>query len=84
METSDHLTTIYTTAKQYHIYKTLKTVLGEINSNQIIQINRKNCVNIAHIINEKRNYIVLDNNKTLKVGKSFKEESNRIFNEYIG
>lgn len=84
LETSDHLTTIYTTAKQYHIYKTLKTVLGEINSNQIIQINRKNCVNIAHIINEKRNYIVLDNNKTLKVGKSFKEESNRIFNEYIG
>ncbi len=83
LETSDHLTTIYTNTKQYHIYKTLKTVFEEINSNQIIQVSRKNCVNITHIINVQKNYIELDNNEILKIGKSFKKEFNNIFNEYI-
>lgn len=82
LETSDHLTTIYTNNKQYHVYKTLKTVQNEINSRQIIQINRKNCVNVLHIVDEQKNYIKLDNDIILKIGKPFKNEFLSILKEY--
>lgn len=82
LETSDHLTTIYTDNKQYHVYKTLKTVQNEINSRQIIQINRKNCVNVLHIVDEQKNYIKLDNDIILKIGKPFKNEFLSTLKEY--
>ena len=46
--------------------------MNEINSDDFIQINRNNSVNIKHIKQYKKNAILLDNNQTLKIGITFK------------
>ncbi|MFQ9072577.1 MAG: LytTR family transcriptional regulator DNA-binding domain-containing protein [Faecalibacillus faecis] len=58
--------------KSFYIYKTIKELLNEIDSKNIVQINRKNCVNINHIISENKTTIKLDNGLILKVGKMYK------------
>lgn len=73
LETNDHLTTIYTTTKQYHVYKTLKDTLSEINSKYLIQISRKNSVNMMHIINTRKNIVMLDNDIEIKIGNTYKK-----------
>ena len=57
----------------FYIYKTIKELLNEIDSKNIVQINRKNCVNINHIISENKTTIKLDNGLILKVGKMYKK-----------
>lgn len=80
-ETNDHLTTIYTTYKQYHIYKSLKSLLTEINSWLIIQVNRKQCVNIDYITDIKYNFLTLNNQIKIKIGKIFKINLNNRIND---
>ena len=65
--------TIVTKEKSFYVYKTIKELLSEIDSNKIVQINRKNCVNINHIISENKTTIKLDNGVILKVGKMYKK-----------
>ena len=52
-ETNDHLSTIFTNSKQYHIYIPFKELLIELHSPLILQSNRNQCVNISHVIQEK-------------------------------
>lgn len=73
VEVNDHLLTIVTKEKSFYVYKTIKELLSEIDSNKIVQINRKNCVNINHIISENKTTIKLDNGAILKVGKMYKK-----------
>ena len=73
VEVNDHLLTIVTKEKSFYIYKTIKELLNEIDSKNIVQINRKNCVNINHIISENKTTIKLDNGLILKVGKMYKK-----------
>ena len=82
-EINDHLITIYTNSKQYHLYKSLKKLLDEINSTLIIQVNRKQCVNLTHITNKKRNDIFLDNSIKIKIGSKFKNNFDNILAQYI-
>lgn len=49
LEVNNHLTSLVTKFKAYHFYKPLKEIMNEINSDDFIQINRKNSVNIKHI-----------------------------------
>ena len=72
LEVDNHLTSLVTRAKAYHLYKPLKEIMNEINSDDFIQISRKNSVNIKHIKQYKKNAILLDNNQTLKIGIAFK------------
>lgn len=72
LEVNNHLTSLVTKFKAYHFYKPLKEIMNEINSDDFIQINRKNSVNIKHIKQYKKNAILLDNNQTLKIGIAFK------------
>lgn len=83
LETSDHLTTIYTNLNQYHIYKSLKDIQEEIHSQNLIQINRKTIINILHISFDKKNTVTLDNKKTFKIGRTFKKNFNDAFNTFI-
>ena len=59
IETHEHLTTIYTKEKNYHLYKPLKEILEEIDSKKIVQINKNTCVNTRYItrINQLEIYI---------------------------
>ena len=72
LEVDNHLTSLVTKFKAYHLYKPLKEIMNEINSDDFIQINRNNSVNIKHIKQYKKNAILLDNNQTLKIGIAFK------------
>ena len=83
LETSDHLTTIYTNLNQYHIYKSLKDIQEEIHSQNLIQINRKTIINILHISFDKKNTVTLDNKKTFKIGRTFKKNFNDAFSTFI-
>lgn len=83
LETSDHLTTIYTNLNQYHIYKSLKDIQEEIHSPNLIQISRKTIINILHISFDKKNTVTLDNKKTFKIGRTFKKNFNDAFNTFI-
>ena len=71
-ETNDHLTTIFTNSKQYHLYTPLKKLMNLLNSPNIIQANRNQCINVAHVIQEKGNYLILDNSYKIKIGKNIK------------
>lgn len=72
LEVDNHLTSLVTRAKVYHLYKPLKEIMSEIKSDDFIQISRKNSVNIKHIKQYKKNAILLDNNQILKIGIAFK------------
>lgn len=72
LEVDNHLTSLVTKSKSYYLYKSLKEIMNAINSNDFIQISRKNCVNINHIKQYKKNAILLDNNQALKIGIAFK------------
>lgn len=71
-ETNDHLTTIFTNSKQYHLYTPLKKLMNLLNSPNIIQASRNQCINVAHVIQEKGNYLILDNSYKIKIGKNIK------------
>lgn len=72
IETHEHLTTIYTKEKNYHLYKPLKEILEEINSKQIVQINKNTCVNTRYItrINQLEIYL---NKELFKLSYNFKK-----------
>ena len=72
-ETNDHLTTIFTNSKQYHLYTPLKKLMNLLNSPNIIQASRNQCINVAHVIQEKGNYLILDNSYKIKIGKKYKD-----------
>lgn len=72
IKTTDHLTSIYTKTKHYHIYKTLKEVIADINYERIIQISKNCCVNLLNISNIKGNNITTINNIILKIGRTYK------------
>lgn len=82
-ETNDHLSTIFTNSKQYHIYIPLKELLIELHSPLILQSNRNQCVNISHVIQEKRNHLILDNDFKIKIGKKYKKDVLNCLNDYL-
>ena len=82
-EINDHLITIYTNSKHYHLYKPMKKLLNEINSPLIVQVNRKQCINLSHITSKKRNSIYLDNSIKIKIGSKFKDSFNDVLTQYI-
>lgn len=71
IHTHEHLTTIYTKEKNYHLYKPLKVILKEIGSKQIVQINKNTCINIRYITNINQLDIYL-NQKIFKLGYKYK------------
>lgn len=81
-EINDHLTTIYTSSKKYYLYKSLKELMSELNSSAIIQINRKQCINLSHITKEKKNILYLDNMFEVKIGNKFKNNYNNKIQQY--
>lgn len=82
-ETNDHLTTIFTNSKQYHLYTPLKKLMNLLNSPNIIQANRNQCINVAHVIQEKGNYLILDNSYKIKIGKKHKDNLKYTLNNYL-
>ena len=72
LEVDNHLTSLVTRAKVYHLYKPLKEIMSEIKSDDFYTNKQKNSVNIKHIKQYKKNAILLDNNQTLKIGIAFK------------
>lgn len=82
-ETNDHLTTIFTNSKQYHLYTPLKKLMNLLNSPNIIQANRNQCINVAHVIQEKGNYLILDNSYKIKIGKKYKDNLKYTLNNYL-
>lgn len=82
-EINDHLITIYTDSKHYHLYKPMKKLLDEINSPLIVQVNRKQCINLSHIASKKRNSIFLDNSIKVKIGSRFKDSFHDVLAQYI-
>lgn len=82
-ETNDHLTTIFTNSKQYHLYTPLKKLMNLLNSPNIIQANRNQCINVAHVIQEKGNYLILDNSYKTKIGKKYKDNLKYTLNNYL-
>lgn len=82
-ETNDHLTTIFTNSKQYHLYTPLKKLMNLLNSPNIIQANRNQCINVAHVIQEKGNYLILDNSYKIKIGKNYKDNLKYTLNNYL-
>ena len=44
-----------------------------LNSPNIIQASRNQCINVAHVIQEKSNYLILDNSYKIKIGKKYKD-----------
>lgn len=83
LETNDHLTTIHTTNKQYHIYKPLKDLINDINSSLLVQVNRKECINLMHVIQQKKNMIFLENNVPIKLGKTYRSSFEKRFFTFI-
>ena len=75
IETHERLTTIYTKEKNYHFYKPLKDILQEIDSKQIVQINKNTCVNTRYItrINQLDIYL---NQKIFKLSYKYKNHFN--------
>ncbi len=49
IETHDHLSTIHTKKKNYHLYKPLRIIQKEMLSKQIVQINKNTCINTRYI-----------------------------------
>ena len=82
-ETNDHLTTIFTNSKQYHLYTPLKKLMNLLNSPNIIQANRNQCINVAYVIQEKGNYLILDNSYKIKIGKKYKDNLKYTLNNYL-
>lgn len=82
-ETNDHLTTIFTNSKQYNLYTPLKKLMNLLNSPNIIQANRNQCINVAHVIQEKGNYLILDNSYKIKIGKKYKDNLKYTLNNYL-
>jgi len=82
-EINDHLITIYTNSKQYYLYKPLKQLINEIHSPLIIQVNRKQCINLSHITNKKRNTLILDNSTKIKIGNKYKDNLKSKLSQYI-
>lgn len=82
-ETNDHLTTIFTNSKQYHLYTPLKKLMNLLNSPNIIQANRNQCINVAHVIQEKGNYLILDNSYKIKIGKKYKDNLKYTLNNHL-
>lgn len=82
-ETNDHLTTIFTNSKQYHLYAPLKKLMNLLNSPNIIQANRNQCINVVHVIQEKGNYLILDNSYKIKIGKKYKDNLKYTLNNYL-
>ncbi|MFR1688166.1 MAG: LytR/AlgR family response regulator transcription factor [Massilimicrobiota timonensis] len=82
-ETNDHLTTIYTQSKQFHIYKSLKLILSEIDDDHIVQVNKKQCVNIINVVNNDKNKIMMDDGTLIKIGNKYKNEFYHRLDKYI-
>ena len=72
IHTHEHLTTIYTKEKNYHLYKPLKVVLTEICSKQIVQINKNTCINTRHITRINNLDIFVDT-KLFKLSYNYKK-----------
>ena len=72
-KTYDSLAELYgDTANSSGFAAAVKEIMNEINSDDFIQISRKNSVNIKHIKQYKKGAILLDNNQILKIGIAFK------------
>lgn len=71
IETHDHLSTIHTKKKNYHLYKPLKIILEEIPSTQIVQINKSTCIN-SHYINKIHHRDIYLGHHIFKLGQVYK------------
>lgn len=71
IETHDHLSTIHTKEKNYHLYKPLRVIIGEIHSKQIIQVNKNTCINRRYI-NKIHHHDIYMGNHIFKLGKIYK------------
>ena len=49
IEAHDHLSTIHTKKRNYHLYKPLRIIQEEMLSKQIVQINKSTCINTRYI-----------------------------------
>lgn len=83
IEINDHLSTIYTNSNKFHLYKSLIDLLNEINSPLIVQVNRKQCINISHITKQNRNNLYLDNLIQVKIGNKYRNEFEEKLNNYL-
>lgn len=83
LETDDHLTTIYTNYKNYHIYKSMKQAMTELNCPEIVQINKNQCINLSHLVMQKKDDLFLDNEMSFKLSKRFKPSFEKDLNQYL-
>lgn len=71
----DHLCTIKTINNEIHAWKSLKSILKELDSNKFVQINKSTVINIEHIIQTNSNTIILSNHQTFKLSDHYKNKS---------
>lgn len=77
LECNDHMTTIYTTHETYDFYKSLKEMMSQHEFKEykkIIQIHKKHCANLLHIIDIKKDHIHFMNDQILKIGRKYKDD----------
>ena len=71
IETHDHLSTIHTKKKNYHLYKPLRIIQEEMHSKQIVQINKSTCIN-SRYINKINHHDIYMGNHIFKLGQIYK------------
>lgn len=84
LETTDHVTTLYTKDDQkFYFYKTLQQIEESINSNDLCRIQKKYCVNMKNIMLIDGNNVEMVNGTILSIGRAYKNRFLDVYNKYI-
>lgn len=73
IKTNDHLTTLHTKERNYHVYKSLKSIQEEIHSSNIIRVNKNTCINMLYLTEFKANSIILNHSYLFKLSSTYKQ-----------
>lgn len=83
IEAQGHYLKIHTINDEYKQKKKLSDIKQQIIYKNFVQIHRSYLINMDYIYKILNNYVILINKKEINIGKKYKNEFKKIFQEYL-
>ena len=83
LEASNHATLLHTIYGDYYDNRSLKDFLSDLNSADFSQIHKAFAINMDYLLNYSSNSILLVGNIDLTIGRAYKAEFNKQYQEYL-
>lgn len=83
IETLVHQLIIRTKQKDYHDNRSLKEFYKLLSKDNFIQIHKSFIINLDYLLDYRSNHVILTKDMEINVGRSYKENFNKVLKEYI-